>query len=120
VARLSGVNVTQLHAATLIASGAIAGLAGVLCTGMRGAADPSSALAFLLPAFAAAFLGSTTIYPGRFNAPGAFVAIFVVSTGIPGLDFLGMPSFVQNLVYGGGLVVAVSISRLLRGRRPMD
>ncbi len=120
VARLSGVNVVRVRAGALIASGTIAALAGVLYTGMRGAADPSSALAFLLPAFAAAFLGSTTIYPGRFNAPGAFVAVFFLSTGIMGLNFLGMPSFVQNLFYGGGLVVAVAISQLLRKRRPMD
>lgn len=120
VARLSGVNVVRVRAGALIASGAIAGLAGVLYTGMRGSADPSSALAFLLPAFAAAFLGSTTLYPGRFNAPGALVAVFFLSTGIMGLNFLGVPSFVQNLFYGGGLVVAVSISQLLRKRRPMD
>ncbi|MFN3643102.1 MAG: ABC transporter permease [Gemmobacter sp.] len=120
VARLSGVNVVRVRAGALIASGTIAALAGVLYTGMRGAADPSSALAFLLPAFAAAFLGSTTLYPGRFNAPGAFVAVFFLSTGIMGLNFLGVPSFVQNLFYGGGLVVAVSISQLLRKRRPMD
>ena len=120
VARLSGVNVVRVRAGALIASGVIAALAGVLYTGMRGAADPSSALAFLLPAFAAAFLGSTTIYPGRFNAPGAFVAVFFLSTGIMGLNFLGVPSFVQNLFYGGGLVVAVSISQLIRKRRPMD
>ncbi len=120
VARLSGVNVTRIRAGALIASGAIAGLAGVLYTGMRGSADPSSALAFLLPAFAAAFLGSTTLYPGRFNAPGAFVAVFFLSTGIMGLQFLGAQSFVQNLFYGGGLVAAVSISQLLRKRRPMD
>lgn len=120
VARLSGVNVIRARAGALIASGAIAALAGVLYTGMRGASDPSSALAFLLPAFAAAFLGSTTLYPGRFNAPGAFVAVFFLSTGIMGLNFLGVPSFVQNLFYGGGLVVAVSISQLIRKRRPMD
>lgn len=120
VARLSGVNVTRVRAGALIASGAIAGLAGVLYTGMRGASDPSSALAFLLPAFAAAFLGSTTLYPGRFNAPGAVLAVFFLSTGIMGLNFLGVPSFVQNLFYGGGLIVAVSISQLLRKRRPMD
>ncbi len=119
-ARLSGVNVSRVRAGSLIASGAIAALAGVLYTGMRGAADPSSALSFLLPAFAAAFLGSTTLYPGRFNAPGAFVAVFFLSTGIMGLNFLGVPSFVQNLFYGGGLVVAVSISQLIRKRRPMD
>jgi ribose transport system permease protein len=120
VARLSGVNVTRVRAGALIASGTIAALAGVLYTGMRGSADPSSALAFLLPAFAAAFLGSTTLYPGRFNAPGAFVAVYFLSTGIMGLNFLGASSFVQNLFYGGGLVLAVSISQLLRKRRPME
>jgi ribose transport system permease protein len=120
VARLSGVNVNRVRTGALMASGVIAAFAGVLYTGMRGAADPSSALAFLLPAFAAAFLGSTAIYPGRFNAPGAFVAVFFLSTGIMGLNFLGVDSFVQNLFYGGGLVIAVSISQLIRGRKPMD
>lgn len=120
VARLSGVNVNRLRAGALISAGMIAAFAGVLYTGMRGTADPSSSLAFLLPAFAAAFLGSTAIYPGRFNAPGAFVAVFFLSTGIMGLNFLGVDSFVQNLFYGGGLVIAVSISQLIRGRRPMD
>ena len=120
VARLSGVNVNRMRAGAMIASGVIAALAGVIYTGMRGVADPSSALSFLLPAFAAAFLGSTTLYPGRFNAPGAFVAVFFLSTGIMGLNFVGVPSFVQNLFYGGGLIVAVSISQLIRKRRPMD
>ncbi|MEM5472095.1 ABC transporter permease [Hoeflea sp. AS60] len=120
VARLSGVNVNRVRTGALVASGVIAAFAGVLYTGMRGASDPSSALAFLLPAFAAAFLGSTAIYPGRFNAPGAFVAVFFLSTGIMGLNFLGVDSFVQNLFYGGGLVIAVSISQLIRGRKPMD
>lgn len=120
VARLSGVKVNQMRAGAMIASGVIAALAGVIYTGMRGVADPSSALSFLLPAFAAAFLGSTTLYPGRFNAPGAFVAVFFLSTGIMGLNFVGVPSFVQNLFYGGGLILAVSISQLIRKRRPMD
>jgi ribose transport system permease protein len=120
VARLSGVDVERVRAGSLIASGVIAGWAGVLYTGMRGSADPSSGLAFLLPAFAAAFLGSTTIYPGRFNPWGAFVAVFFLSTGILGLNFLGADSFVQNLFYGGGLVIAVSISQLVRKRQAMD
>jgi len=119
VARLSGVNVTRVRAGALIAASTMAAFAGVLYTGMRGAADPSSALAFLLPAFAAAFLGSTAIYPGRFNAIGSFVAVYFLSTGIMGLNFLGVDSFVQNLFYGGGLVVAVALSQLIRGRKEM-
>lgn len=120
VARLSGVNVTRIRALSLVASATIAAIAGVLYTGMRGAADPSSTQAFLLPAFAAAFLGSTAIYPGRFNAPGALLAVCFLSTGIMGLNFLGVDSFVQNLFYGGGLVVAVAISQMVRGRKEMD
>ncbi len=120
VARLSGVDVNRVRAMSLLASSGMAAFAGVLYTGMRGASDPTSAGAFLLPAFAAAFLGSTAIYPGRFNAPGAFVAVYFLSTGIMGLNFLGVDSFVQNLFYGGGLVVAVAISQLVRGRREMD
>ena len=120
VARLSGVNVERVRARSLIAAGFIAALGGVLYTGMRGSADPSSGLAFLLPAFAAAFLGSTAIYPGRFNPWGAFVAVFFLSTGILGLNFLGADSFVQNLFYGGGLVIAVSISQLVRKRKAAD
>jgi ribose transport system permease protein len=120
VARLSGVKVERVRAGALIASGLIAALAGVLYVGMRGSADPSSGLAFLLPAFAAAFLGSTVIYPGRFNPWGAFVAVFFLSTGILGLNFLGADSYVQNLFYGGGLVIAVSISQLVRKRQAMD
>ena len=120
VARLSGVNVERVRARSLIAAGFIAALGGVLYTGMRGSADPSSGLAFLLPAFAAAFLGSTAIYPGRFNPCGALVAVFLLSTGILGLNFLGADSFVQNLFYGGGLVIAVSISQLVRRRKAAD
>ena len=37
-----------------------------------------------------------------------------------GLNFLGADSYVQNLFYGGGLVVAVSISQLVRKRQAMD
>ena len=87
---------------------------------MRGSADPNSGFPFLLPAFAAAFLGSTAIYPGRFNPWGAFIAVFFLSTGIRGLTFLGADTFVQNLFYGGGLVIAVSISQLVRNRQAMD
>jgi ribose transport system permease protein len=120
VARLSGVKVVQVRAGALIASSLIAAFAGVLYCGIQSSANPTSGLTFLLPAFAAAFLGSTAINPGRFNAWGAFVAVYFLSTGIMGLNFLGADTYVQNLFYGGGLVVAVAISQLVRKRQVMD
>ncbi len=100
----------------LIASGFVAALAGILYAGTTGAADPISGGAFLLPAFAAAFLGSTTIAPGRFNSWGSFVATYFLVTGITGLTLLGAQTYVQHLFYGGALVLAVTLSQLARRR----
>ncbi len=72
----------------------------------RGAADPVSGVSYQLPAFAAAFLGSTCIAPGRFNPWGATVAVYFLVTGITGLVFLGFSSFIQEMFYGGALVIA--------------
>jgi ribose transport system permease protein len=116
VARLSGVRVERVRFGALIASAVLSGIAGVLYVGTTGAADPSSGASFLLPAFAAAFLGATAIAPGRFNAWGAFVAVYFLVTGVTGLQLLGAESFVQQLFYGGALIVAVAISALARRR----
>ncbi len=116
VARLSGVQVGRMRWGALIASGFVAALAGILYAGTTGAADPISGGAFLLPAFAAAFLGSTTIAPGRFNSWGSFVATYFLVTGITGLTLLGAQTYVQHLFYGGALVLAVTLSQLARRR----
>lgn len=116
VARLSGIRVVRLRWAAFAASGIISAFAGVLYAGTLGSADPTSGLSFLLPAFAAAFLGATTIMPGRFNPLGSIAAVYFLVTGITGLQLLGVQTFVQQLFYGGALVLAVALSQLARRR----
>jgi len=116
VARLTGIRVSRLRWAAFVASGAISAFAGVLYVGTLGSADPTSALSFLLPAFAAAFLGATTIMPGRFNPLGSIAAVYFLVTGITGLQLLGVQTFVQQLFYGGALVLAVALSQFARRR----
>jgi ribose transport system permease protein len=120
VARLSGVRVARIRWGSLVCSAVVAALAGVLYAGTTGGADPSSGNSFLLPAFAAAFLGTTTIAPGRFNPWGAFVAVYFLVTGINGLQLMGVQSFVQQLFYGGALVLAVVFSQLARRRESLE
>ncbi|WP_421359772.1 ABC transporter permease [Agrobacterium rosae] len=120
VSRLNGINVDRVRATSFILSGLISAFAGMLYAGMTGSADPLSGLNLLLPAFAAAFLGATTISPGRFNAFGAVIAVYFLVTGITGLTMLGADAYVQNLFYGGALVIAVSLSQLVRNRQPQD
>ncbi|WP_274652033.1 ABC transporter permease [Paenibacillus humicola] len=117
VARLSGIRVSRVRWLSLIASAFISAVAGVLYAGTTGAADPTSGLSYLLPAFAAAFLGATSIVPGRFNPWGSFVAVYLLVTGITGLTIMGVQTFVQNLFYGGALVLAVTFSQLVKKRQ---
>ncbi|THV09975.1 ABC transporter permease [Rhizobium rhizophilum] len=120
VSRLNGINVDRVRATSFVLSGLISAFAGVLYAGMTGSADPLSGLNLLLPAFAAAFLGATTISPGRFNAFGAVISVYFLVTGITGLTMLGADAYVQNLFYGGAMVIAVSLSQLVRNRQPQD
>ena len=119
VALLSGVAVWRLRFGAFTASAALAAGAGVLYAGTTGGADPSSGASYLLPAFAAAFLGATAIIPGRFNPWGSFVAVYFLVTGITGLQLRGAGSFVQQLFYGAALVLALALSRFL-GDRPAE
>lgn len=116
VARLSGIKVDRVRFTAFVTSAGLGALAGVIYAGTTGAADPSSGLTFLLPAFAAAFLGATSINPGRFNAIGSVIAVYFLVTGITGLSILGISTYVQDLFYGGALIVAVALSQLVRGR----
>lgn len=117
VARLSGINTDRVRVACMAVSGLFGAMAGVLYAGTQGAADPVSGVSYQLPAFAAAFLGSTSIVPGRFNPWGSTVAVYFLVTGITGLVFLGFSSFIQEMFYGGALVIAVCLSQLVRGRQ---
>jgi ribose transport system permease protein len=114
VARLSGIPVSRVRVWSFVLTGLVSAIAGVMYAGTAGGADPSSGLSYLLPAFAAAFLGSTTILPGQFNPVGAFVAAYFLVTGITGLEILGAQDFVTDLFYGGALVVAVAATQLVR------
>ena len=120
VARLSGVRVDRVRFWCLIFSGFLSSVAGLVYAGTIGAADPLSGGTFLLPAFAAAFLGATSIVPGRFNPWGSLFAVYFLVVGITGLTILGIQTYVQNLFYGGALVIAVALSQLVRNREPQD
>jgi ribose transport system permease protein len=120
VARLSGLRVDRIRILAFVAAGTLAGLGGVVYVGTSGSADPSAGTSLLLPAFAAVFLGATTLAPGRFNPWGTMVAVYFLTTGINGLAQLGVSTFVQQLFYGGALVIAVLLSSLVaraNGRR---
>jgi ribose transport system permease protein len=111
VARLAGIRVGRLRWGAFVASALLCTLAGTLAVGNLGAAVPSIGASYLLPAFAAAFLGATTLRPGRFNAWGTVIALYLLEAGVTGLQLLGASSWVEQVFNGSALVVAVTFAR---------
>lgn len=116
VSRLAGVPVTRIRFGAFTIAGLIAGLGGVVTAAGTGGFDATVSQLYLLPIFASTFLGSAVLQPGRFNPLGTLIAIFFLSTGVLGLQMLGAAGWVQNVFYGGVLVVAVAISGVLSRR----
>ena len=117
VARLSGVRVTQIRIGAFCLAGVIASFAGIVKVAQSGSADPSGASNLLLAAFAAVFLGGTTITPGRFNAWGTAIATLFLGTGVTALQILGLASWIQQVFFGAALVGGVMFARLAARRR---
>jgi ribose transport system permease protein len=112
-ARLSGLPVNGLRAGSLIACSVLASIAGILEAGTLGGTDPTAGNDYLLPAFAGAFLGATMLKVGRFNPWGALLSVFLLQSGVTGLEFIGLSGWVQYAFNGAALVVAVTFATLL-------
>jgi ribose transport system permease protein len=113
-ARLSGMRVKRIRMSAFILSATISAFAGIVIVGTVGAVDPNSSGAYLLQPFAAAFLGTTVIQFGRFNAFGTVIGLYLLAAGVSGLQLLGAQSWVNDVFNGVTLVVAVAIATLMR------
>lgn len=110
--RLAGVPTARLQFASLIVSALIAGFAGVVLAGYLGSGSPTAGNAYLLPAFAAVFLGATQLKQGRFNAWGTLLAIVLLGTGTTGLALARQAQWVQDTFTGVVLIAALALTSL--------
>lgn len=119
VARLGGVGVGAVRAAALLVCALLAGGAGILTTAQIGAGSPATGPNYLLPAFAAAFLGATQFRPGRVNAWGTVVAVLLLGTGDVGLLIVGGPVWAPDVFTGVVLIAAVGLTSMRLGSMPV-
>jgi ribose transport system permease protein len=111
VAQMVGIRTRVIKTAAFAAAGTVAAFAGLMQLGISGAANPSFGTSLLLPAFAAVFLGSTTVRPGSFNVWGTILTIILLAVGFSGLSLLGVPFWIQPVFQGVALIVGVLLSR---------
>lgn len=116
-AELSGVRTKRYTATALIGAGLLAGMAGALQASRSSSATPDLGPEYLLPAYAAAFLGATAIRTGYFNVWGTVVGVYLLAVGGNGLIILGAPTWVTHIFNGTALLVAVSAATLVQRRK---
>ena len=116
-AALNGIPVRRYVMGSFIASGLMTALAGVLLAAKLRIGQASVGLEYLLPALVGAFLGSTTIKPGRVNVWGTMVGVIILAVGISGIQQFGGSFWVEPMFNGVTLLVAIGIAGYAQRRR---
>jgi ribose transport system permease protein len=109
-AALNGIPVRKFVIGAFMASGLLSALTGVLLASKLRIGQASVGLEYLLPALVGAFLGSTTIKPGRVNVWGTLIGVTILAVGIAGIQQFGGSFFVEPLFNGVTLLVAIGIA----------
>ncbi len=109
-AQLNGIPTRKYVVAAFVCSGTLTAITGVLLAAKLRIGQASVGLEFLLPALVGAFLGSTTIKPGRVNVWGTIVGVAILAVGISGIQQFGGSFWVEPLFNGVTLLVAIGIA----------
>jgi ribose transport system permease protein len=108
--RLASVRTDRLQFVALIVSALLAGITGVVLASNIGSGSPTAGTSYLLPAFAAVFLGATQLKSGRFNAWGTVIAVLLLGTLTTGLGLAGVDQWVQQFATGVVLIAALALT----------
>lgn len=109
-AALNGIPVRKFVVGAFVSSGTLTALTGVLLASKLRIGQASVGLEYLLPALVGAFLGSTTIKPGRVNVWGTLCGVAILAIGISGIQQFGGSFWVEPLFNGVTLLVAIGIA----------
>jgi ribose transport system permease protein len=116
-AALNGIPVRKFVMGAFISSGTLTALAGVLLASKLRIGQASVGLEYLLPALVGAFLGSTTIKPGRVNVWGTIIGVVILAVGISGIQQFGGSFWVEPMFNGVTLLVAIGIAGYAQRKR---
>jgi ribose transport system permease protein len=106
-ALLVGIRVPRMVFRAHVIAGGMAGGAGILLVANVGSGTPQLGPNYTLPAIAAAFLGATTIQPGRYNVWGTVTAVYFLAVSVNGLTLWGASPWVNQFFDGAALILGV-------------
>lgn len=108
-ARLSGVPVRSYLVVVYVISGFVAGIAGLVFASQLSVGTPIAGQGYELDAIAAVVVGGTSLFGGRGSVGGTLIGTLIIGVLANILNLTGVDPFVQQLIKGALIVVAVFI-----------
>lgn len=116
-ALLSGVPVGFHKTAVYAASGTLSGLAAAMLTARLNSAQPIAGINYELDAIAATVIGGTSLMGGQGSVVGTLIGALIMGVLRNGLNLLDVSSFVQQLVVGAVIILAVLMDMAFKDQR---
>jgi ribose/xylose/arabinose/galactoside ABC-type transport system permease subunit len=117
VARVSGIKVERIIVYVYIISGLLSGLAGVLLASRLNSGQPNAGKDIVIMSIAATVVGGTSFFGGEGTIWGTFLGVILIGIIGNGLNLLNVSSFLQQVVIGSIIVIAIILDRSLKGRQ---
>lgn len=117
VARLAGIQVKKTTTGVYVVMGLLAGLAGVVLAARLDSSQPSAAVGLELDVIAAVVIGGASLSGGVGRIPGTIVGVLIIGVLRNGLNLLSISPFVQQIVIGVVIALAVMVDVLRRRDR---
>jgi ribose transport system permease protein len=110
-ARLSGIRTQRVKILAFALSGLLAAVGGFILTARLSTAEPTAGTGLELEAIAAVIIGGTSLAGGRGNLVGTLVGALVLGVIDNGMNLLDVSPFLQDVVKGVVILLAVYFDR---------
>jgi len=113
--RVSGINVNRNKRIAFALCGGLSAVTGVLMASRLGSAHPTGGDSFFLSSYAAVYLGSTVFRESVPNVWGTFIGAAILGILANGLTILQVPTYIQDILTGAIIILAVIAQKLGKG-----
>ena len=114
-AKIAGIRVKKYKTIAFALCAVMACVTGMLIASRVGSANTTAGDGYFLQAYAAVFIGCTVSRKGIPNAVGTLVGAAILGILANGLTILQMPSYMQNIIIGGIIILAVIVQKAGHG-----
>ena len=116
-ARLSGLNVNRVIASVYVIMGFFAGLGAFVLAARLNSAEAVAGTGYELTVIASVVIGGTSLFGGAGTIFGTVIGSILIGVLLNGLVLMNVSSYIQQIVIGVIIVLAVAFDTFAKSRR---